>query len=161
MFDLPSDRKLPTRQGVTLPLSYPGILKNLEIIHTFSAQTNLTPGYTAQMMKVCKTHGQTKHLLRPGGFLRCGKCASVWVIRHRQKKKQRLVETFGGKCSVCGYKKYIGALDFHHKNPKTKGFSLSVRGLSYSWDTVLNEAAKCILVCENCHSEIEAGITKV
>ena len=111
-------------------------------------------------MRKCKLHGQTKHLSRPDGLYRCGKCASAWVIRHRQKKKERLVHYFGGKCGVCGYKKYIGALDFHHLDRKTKGFSLSVRGLSYSWATIMVEAAKCILVCKNCHSEIEAGITK-
>ncbi len=65
---------------------------------------------------------------------------------------------FGGKCAMCGYSKYVGALDFHHLNPKTKSFALSVKGLSYSWQQLLNEAQKCVLVCKNCHTEIEAGI---
>jgi len=47
---------------------------------------------------------------------------------------------FGGKCQLCGYKRYIGALDFHHKDPSTKKFSLSVKGLCYSWDTIVKEA---------------------
>lgn len=111
------------------------------------------------MDKVCKKHGQTKHFLRPDGAFRCGKCASSWVIRNRQKKKIKLVEQFGGKCIVCGYKKYAGALDFHHLNPKEKSFALSVKGLSYSWESILEEAKKCVLVCKNCHTEIEAGIT--
>jgi len=111
------------------------------------------------MDKVCKKHGSTKHFLRPDGAFRCGKCASSWVIRNRQKKKERLVEQFGGKCIVCGYKKYAGALDFHHLNPKEKSFALSVKGLSYSWESILEEANKCVLVCKNCHTEVEAGIT--
>ena len=112
-------------------------------------------------MKICRKHGETKHFERPDGAYRCGKCASEWVIRNRQRKKSKLVEVFGGKCKVCGYKKHVGALDFHHLNPKTKSFALSVKGLSYSWESLLREAEKCILVCKNCHSEIEAGVTKL
>lgn len=112
-------------------------------------------------MKECLKHGQTKHFPRPDGAFRCGKCASEWVIEHRRRKKEKLIEMFGGKCVVCGYKKYAGALDFHHVDPKTKTFALSVKCLSYSWDNTLQEAKKCILVCKNCHTEIEAGITKL
>lgn len=68
---------------------------------------------------------------------------------------------FGGKCVVCGYKKYPGSLDFHHIDPKMKEFALSVKGLSYSWVSLVEEAKKCVLVCKNCHTEIEAGITKL
>ena len=113
------------------------------------------------MTKTCKKHGEVKHFLRLDGSFRCGKCASEWVIRNRQKKKIELVKKFGGKCIVCGYKKYVGALDFHHLNPKTKSFALSVKGLSYSRKSLLQEAQKCALVCKNCHMEIEAGLIRV
>lgn len=111
--------------------------------------------------KACVKHGKTKHFLRTDGSYRCGKCASSWVIKNRQNKKQKLVEEFGGKCIVCGYNKYAGSLDFHHVNPKNKEFALSVKGLSYSWESLLREAKKCVLVCKNCHTEIEAGITSL
>ncbi len=113
------------------------------------------------MLKECRTHGSTKHFPRPDGAFRCGKCASSWVIKNRQKKKALLVAKFGGKCIVCGYKKYAGALDFHHTDPKNKSFALSVKGLSYSWDSLVAEAQKCVLVCKNCHTEIEAGLRKL
>lgn len=111
------------------------------------------------MVKSCGKHGQTKHFPRPDGSYRCGKCASSWVIENRRRKKQKLVNQFGGACVVCGYKKYAGALDFHHIDAKTKSFALSVKGLSYSWESILTEAKKCVLVCKNCHTEVEAGIT--
>jgi hypothetical protein len=66
-----------------------------------------------------------------------------------------LVKLFGGKCSRCGYCRYVGALDFHHKNPMRKNFSLSVKGLCYSWNIILKEAQKCVLLCKNCHAELE------
>jgi len=115
----------------------------------------------AMTIRVCRKHGETKHFPRPDGAFRCGKCASEWVIRNRRKKKEKLVAMFGGKCVVCGYKKYAGALDFHHTDPKTKSFALSVKGLSYSWDSLMEEAKKCVLVCKNCHTEIEAKITNL
>jgi hypothetical protein len=106
----------------------------------------------------CPKHGNVLGIVRPDGSLRCGKCASAWVISSRRKKKQKLVDLFGGECQRCGYKKYIGALDFHHKDPSQKSFSLSVKGLCYSWDIILKEAKKCVLLCKNCHAEIEADV---
>ena len=131
-------------------------------IPLFDASANPTPSVImVTMMKACRKHGQTTHFPRPDGAFRCGKCASEWVIRNRRKKKEKLVAMFGGKCLICGYKKYAGALDFHHTDPKTKSFALSVKGLSYSWDSLVLEAKKCVLVCKNCHTEIEAKITSL
>lgn len=106
----------------------------------------------------CKKHGFVLHIERlDGNSLRCGRCASRSVVDSRRKKKRKLVKLFGGKCKRCGYARYIGALDFHHKDPSMKKFSLSVKGLCYSWETILREARKCILLCKNCHAEVEAG----
>jgi len=113
------------------------------------------------MKAFCKKHGVVAHFKRPDRGLRCGKCASEWVIKNRRRKKQELVERFGGRCILCGYRKYIGALDFHHIDPKKKSFALSVKGLSYARETLQKEAQKCALVCKNCHAEIESGVTKL
>src|SRR3989344_5790323 len=99
------------------------------------------------MIKLCTQHGKTYHFPRKDGTHRCGKCASMWVINNRRRKKEKLVELFRGKCKVCGYQKYAGALDFHHKNPRNKSFALSVKGLCYSWESIVREAQKCILLC--------------
>ncbi len=70
-------------------------------------------------------------------------------------RKQRLVLQFGGQCSRCGYSKNTAALAFHHLNPKEKSFQLDLRALSNRRQTRIDdEAAKCILVCNNCHAEI-------
>ncbi len=113
------------------------------------------------MDKICKKHGLTYYFKRKDGSFRCSKCASFWVINNRRKKKDELVKLFGGKCILCGYNKYSGSLDFHHKNSKNKSFSLSVKGLSYSWDSILKESKKCVLLCKNCHTEVENKITKL
>ncbi len=47
------------------------------------------------------------------------------------------------------------ALEFHHARPGTKSFQLDLRSLSNrSWERVLEESVKCILVCGNCHAEV-------
>jgi len=66
-----------------------------------------------------------------------------------------LIELLGGKCSSCGYKKNFAALEFHHKIAGTKAFELDLRSLSNrTWEKVLDEVSKCILLCANCHAEL-------
>ncbi|MDP1706214.1 MAG: hypothetical protein Q8L36_00070 [bacterium] len=83
------------------------------------------------------------------------------VAKRRRKIKQLSIEYKGGKCQLCGYSKYQGALDLHHKNPKTKLFGIGDKGYTRSWETVKKELDKCVLVCANCHRELEAGITQL
>ena len=33
-----------------------------------------------------------------------------------------------------------------------------LQGATYGWNTLVAEADKCLLVCANCHREIEAGL---
>ena len=83
------------------------------------------------------------------------------VAKRRRKIKLMAIEYKGGKCQVCSYNKYPGGLDLHHINPKTKDFSIGEKGYTRSWEKVKAELDKCILVCSNCHREIEAGITQL
>lgn len=81
------------------------------------------------------------------------KQTSKFVAVHRRRLKLRIVEYLGGKCSRCGYDKCRAALNAHHKDPSTKSFGLSAKGITRSWETVKAEADKCILLCANCHME--------
>lgn len=81
------------------------------------------------------------------------------VSKRRKRLKELAVELKGGKCAVCGYNKYKGALDFHHL--ENKSFDMSSQGLTRSWERIKTELEKCILVCANCHREIHGGITQL
>jgi hypothetical protein len=71
------------------------------------------------------------------------------------KRKKTLVDLKGGKCEKCDYQKNLAALEFHHIRPELKSFQLDLRSLSNrSMERILSEAAKCMLVCSNCHAEI-------
>lgn len=83
------------------------------------------------------------------------------VADRRRRVKEFAVAYKGGKCLICGYSKYAGALDLHHVDPKTKTFGISAKGYTRSWDAIRKETDKCVLVCANCHREIEAGITQL
>jgi len=95
------------------------------------------------------------------GSYRCKRCRSEAVARRRRKVKQLLVKQAGGRCQLCGYERCLAALEFHHLDPKEKSFGLAQRGITRSIEEVRREAEKCLLVCANCHAEIEAGATTV
>lgn len=59
------------------------------------------------------------------------------------------MELRGGRCEDCGYGVTIAALEFHHRDSKTKEFG--VGNFNGSWERLVAEAAKCDLVCANCH----------
>jgi hypothetical protein len=75
-------------------------------------------------------------------------------IRAKERKLQ-LIRDLGGKCSICGYKRNMAALLFHHRDGKTKRFKVDARTLANrASENVKKEIAKCSLLCSNCHLEI-------
>lgn len=60
------------------------------------------------------------------------------------------------KCSLCPESESV-CLDLHHVDPAEKEFALSAAIASLSWDKLMAEVAKCIVVCKNCHAKIHAG----
>jgi hypothetical protein len=72
--------------------------------------------------------------------------------------KALLVEEAGGRYSLCGYDRYAGALEFHHVDPTKKRLTVSTNVSALAIDVVRAEAAKCLLLCSNCHAEVEAAL---
>ena len=97
------------------------------------------------------------HSVKPRGMFAGGEM----TLGRRRKVKQMLVIESGGRCRICGYDRYSGALEFHHLDSATKSFGLSVRGLTPSIATLRTEVQKCILLCSNCHAEVEGGISSI
>ena len=106
----------------------------------------------------CSRHGMTRFRRDRRGSYRCGRCQSDAVAERRRRIKAILVGEAGGRCQICGYDRYVGALQFHHLDPDQKRFALSVRGLTRSLEKAREESRKCALLCSNCHAEVEAGI---
>jgi transposase len=109
----------------------------------------------------CPRHGHTAFFGRSDGGFRCGRCRSAAVSKRRRAVKRQLVEEAGGKCFLCGFDEHLAALQFHHLDPSKKHFGLSERGLTRSIARVRGEAEKCVLLCANCHSQVEAGAKEI
>lgn len=110
-------------------------------------------------MRICRTHGRTKFVLEGRGYYRCCRCRQERVVAWRRNARRKLVEEAGGRCAICGYARCIRALEFHHIDPAEKQFGLSFRGITRPMAKLREEARKCVLLCSNCHMEVEAGIT--
>jgi len=82
------------------------------------------------------------------------------VAKRRKKIREEAIKYKGGKCNICGYSKCSKALDFHHIDEVGKGFGISAKGYTRSWNRVKAELNKCVLICANCHREIHVGITQ-
>jgi 5-methylcytosine-specific restriction endonuclease McrA len=110
----------------------------------------------------CRRHGLTRFVaVSSESRLRCAKCRSEAVARRRRKVKEILVAEAGGKCLLCGYSRHSAALQFHHVEPSTKSFGLGVRGITRSIARLREEASKCVLLCANCHAELEVGAVEL
>lgn len=80
------------------------------------------------------------------------------VIIYRKRIKEKAVAYKGSCCEVCGYDRYVGALQFHHRDPSKKDFSISKSGNCHTWENVKAELDKCDMLCANCHAERHAGL---
>lgn len=76
---------------------------------------------------------------------------SIRRTKIRQRKKEKFVQRFGGKCQMCGFDSCLAALTFHHVSGKKEGDPCRFIG-SYSDERIEKELAKCVLLCRNCHS---------
>jgi transposase-like protein len=116
-----------------------------------------------EVERTCSMHGLTVFVRYGKGHdsYRCLACRKERVIARRRKVKEILVAEAGGSCRICGYDRYIGALQFHHLDPATKSFGLGMRGIARSLERCREEARKCILLCANCHAEVEGGAAEL
>ena len=81
-----------------------------------------------------------------GSWDRCSVCFKkyrTYVI------KKTLVDVFGGKCGVCDGIFPTPVYDFHHLGNKNGAVGEMINTCSI--ETIAREAAKCTLICANCH----------
>jgi hypothetical protein len=112
-------------------------------------------------LRVCRRHGLVQfHRYSEGSrgyHWRCKRCVGEAVTRRHQKVRRILVSEAGGCCAVCGYDRCRINLHFHHVDPSQKSFPVAA-GQGKSLAAYRAEAKKCVLVCANCHGEIESGL---
>jgi 5-methylcytosine-specific restriction endonuclease McrA len=60
-------------------------------------------------------------------------------------------------CQRCGYNRYGGALDFHHKKPSDKKMRITAQMFHTKHKQTMQEVKKCIVLCRNCHAELHGN----
>lgn len=97
--------------------------------------------------------------VRKNGKLTCWcKSCLIDLSENRQKEtKLQGIQYLGGCCSVCGYARYEGALEFHHVDPEKKDPKWNTMK-TRSFEKLKSELDKCILLCANCHREKHGGL---
>lgn len=73
--------------------------------------------------------------------------------KSRLAKKLKALAYLGGKCARCGYDRNPYVLDFNHKDPKRKLFSMTRLIEKRGWGEIVKELEKCEILCANCHRE--------
>ena len=71
------------------------------------------------------------------------------------------MEEAGGCCCLCGYDRNMRALHFHHVDPAQKRGEINAKGVAVALNKLRVEAQKCVLLCSNCHAEVEDRIVSV
>ena len=128
-------------------------------------------------MKVCAKCFKDKllsefyksHSSKDGYYSYCKVCDSV-INREWRKANKELCRTYsrknvdkkrqfcidckkGLKCAKCG-EGHPACLVFHHRDPKEKEFDIGDGFWSKSVERVMNEIAKCDVLCANCHKKL-------
>lgn len=116
-------------------------------------------GLTEALLE-CPRHGRTPHTLESSRYFRCRRCRQEGVVRRRRRAKETLVAELGGRCQLCGYDRCMAALEFHHVDPSSKSFGVARRG-AHAIEALRIEVRKCLLLCSNCHAEVESGLSRL
>jgi hypothetical protein len=107
-----------------------------------------------KVMHKCSIHGRGWHYkVGDRQEPRCVLCNNVKVSLHKTEMRKKAIAYAGGSCIRCGYNKYVGALEFHHRDPSEKEQTIS-RLVCRKWEIVKAEVDKCDLLCANCHREV-------
>jgi hypothetical protein len=115
---------------------------------------------TTTELRECPHHGPAPfNRIRDGERYRWqwSRCVGERVTRRHRFMRATLLDEAGGRCAACGYDRCTANLHFHHVDPATKAFAVNMR-YGRSLEAYREEAKKCVLLCANCHGEVEFGL---
>lgn len=71
--------------------------------------------------------------------------------KHRKLRRDLLNQLKDKPCADCGVRYHPWVMDFDHRDPAAKSFVLSTASAHRRVAAIVEEAAKCDVVCANCH----------
>ena len=116
---------------------------------------------TRQRKYICKHCGETdKNKFVNWCYTLCKSCNNIRSSKYVVQRKLDCIKYKGGKCSICGYNKYYGALEFHHLDPNMKeNGKQAITNIKKEF--LYEELDKCVLLCSNCHREVHANLIQI
>lgn len=123
--------------------------------------------------RICKQNVLIKDFVKSKN--KCKECYNLYYKEYYSKHKNKTYKKIKTKtsnstirkelkklklkygCYLCGYNKCVRSLHFHHIDKKLKKYNIS-SFISEIKNTLPDEITKCVIVCANCHGEIEEGI---
>ena len=92
-----------------------------------------------------------------GERCRCDECRAAWNKYVRENRERRRAEALSDKaCADCGKSEPEVRLQGHHRDPTTKGSNMA-QMWNASPERMLEELAKCDILCEQCHKARHAA----
>ena len=90
-------------------------------------------------------------------YRRCRIARQAYLHERYEQRRAFIDKIKAVPCAVCGleYPSYV--MEFHHRNPMTKDFKISTSLVYYNAKVIMQEIAKCDILCANCHRMKEWG----
>jgi len=85
----------------------------------------------------------------------CKECHNAKTMLRHQQMLEQLGVVFA--CERCGYDRCKSNIEFHHRDPSEKDFTVAGRP-SVSMKKLKEEIDKCVVLCSICHGELHAGM---
>lgn len=86
------------------------------------------------------------------GWYEKNKATHIAYVRNRDKRIEAWFKEYKRSlsCPECG-ESHPACLEFHHRDPQNKKFTIGQKGRRKSLRSLQNEIAKCRVLCANCH----------
>ena len=115
-------------------------------------------GKPSSYCKVCQRAHSREHY--EANKTRHNKSRAARGKLERKKIRAYLIELKSRPCADCGETHPYWAVDFDHRDPKQKEFSLGAASTLGSMKRAVAEAAKCDIVCALCHRYRTYGVRR-
>jgi transcription elongation factor Elf1 len=118
--------------------------KEWKDISCFSVNKQRKRGYHVWCKECVKEYDHRRHYKDRFRIRSLKKEKRAEIRKQYQEYKKTLI------CSSCGEDDWI-CLDFHHPDPNIKENTIGSMISSSSFEKILKEINKCIVLCSNCH----------
>jgi hypothetical protein len=130
----------------------------LETARTSRLRVSRTPvpADAGPEVRMCPDHGPSPFVVDRDGYRRCRKCRVDAVARRRDRRAFDAHRGSWRRLRHLRFRRAPGSAAVPPLDPGQKSFTIR-NGDTRSLERMRREACKCVLLCANCHAQVEAG----